>query len=365
MADDAPQWLREAFEAQARQLAELAAQQANTMASLASRIDDIEERRSTLPVPPVAHTPNTTTREPTPEPAAYTKPRLPNPEKFDGTDLALYPQFEGLLRAKLEIDATAIGGEREKVWYGFGRLSGDAAGRIFPWMGYAQREGQLTVDGLFKQMGTAFRDPRHQQKALSQLNKIKQGARPFNEFLNEFNRLILEAEGWGWADVIKKGYLKAAIATALVRGTVGMKEEQSYEEYCSQLRMVSDQLAEVKELSARGDWWRQKSGGHSSEAVQAPADSMEWEATTATATAPMMKKESRWASREEIERRRKQGLCLRCGRDGHMVRDCHAKLAKGEKKKALVTAAGKTKRTETRNVEVKETSSESEGSGKE
>ena len=56
---------------------------------------------------------------------------------------------------------------------------------------------------------------------------------------------------------------------------------------------------------------------------------------------------------------------MRCSRDRYIVRDCHAKLAKGEKKKALVIVAGKTKRTETRNVEVKETSSESKGSGKE
>ena len=129
--DNAPQWLREAFEAQAQRLAELAAQQADAMASLASRIDDIEERRNTLPVPPAVYTPNTTTREPTPEPVTFTKPRLPNPGKFNGTDLALYPQFEGLLRAKLEIDATTIGGEKERVWYGFSRLDGDATGRIF------------------------------------------------------------------------------------------------------------------------------------------------------------------------------------------------------------------------------------------
>ena len=90
MADDAPQWVREAFEAQARQLAELAAQQSNIMASLASRMDGIEER-NTLPVPHAAYTPNTTPRLPTPEPVTFTKPRLSNPGKFDRIDLALYP----------------------------------------------------------------------------------------------------------------------------------------------------------------------------------------------------------------------------------------------------------------------------------
>lgn len=220
---DAPQWLRDAFTAQAQQLAELAAQQANTMASLASRIDNLQTRQQE---PAVAVAETTHLRTPaflpadTPEPRAYTKPRLPNPEKFDGSDLTLYPQFEGLLQAKLEIDATAIGNEKEMVWYSFGRLSGDAARRIYPWISYAQKEGRLTVEGLFEQMKSACRDPRRQQKALSQLNSVKQGGCPLNEFLNEFDHLILEAEGWGWDDMIKKGYLKSAIATALVRGTV-------------------------------------------------------------------------------------------------------------------------------------------------
>lgn len=186
------------------------------------------------------------------------KPRLPHPEKFTGKDKALYPQFEGLLQAKLEIDSAAIGGEREKVWYAFGRLSDDAAVRIYPWMSYAQHQGKFTVDELFSQMRLAFHDPRHQQKALDMLNRTKQGKRPLNDFLNDFSRLILEAEGWGWDDMIKKGYLKAAISTRLMTAMVGVNEERSYEGYCAQLRMVSDQLDQVHELTARRQAWQRK-----------------------------------------------------------------------------------------------------------
>jgi hypothetical protein len=35
-------------------------------------------------------------------------------ERFDGIDLSLYPQLEGLLFAELEIDSEK---EKEKVWY--------------------------------------------------------------------------------------------------------------------------------------------------------------------------------------------------------------------------------------------------------
>ena len=91
---------------------------------------------------------------------------------------------------------------------------------------------------------------------------------------------------------------------------------------------------------------------------------MEWEATTATATAALTKKEPRWASREEVERRKQEGLCLRCGKDGHMVRDCQARLGKAKKEKTYVAMAKKTKKRRDK-VNAEETSSESESSGKE
>jgi hypothetical protein len=59
------------------------------MASLAERIDDIEERHDVPPAPLAVPTPTSTfTPSTTPEPTTYTKSRLPNPEKFDRTDLA-------------------------------------------------------------------------------------------------------------------------------------------------------------------------------------------------------------------------------------------------------------------------------------
>ena len=101
------------------------------------------------------------------------KPCLPNPEKFDGSELGFFPQFEGLLRAKLEIDGPSIGQEKERVWYAFGRLSGDASARIYPWIEYAERENKFTVREFIEQLRTAFRDPRQQQKALGQINRTK------------------------------------------------------------------------------------------------------------------------------------------------------------------------------------------------
>ncbi|RAL66258.1 hypothetical protein DID88_005929 [Monilinia fructigena] len=114
-----PQWLQDMFERQAQQaeqqaqqMMNLTLQQAETIARLESRMALYETSRQetpTSPEIPIATPPmlDNAVRKP--------KPSLPHPEKFDGSELTYFPQFEGLLRAKLEIDGPAIGQEKERV----------------------------------------------------------------------------------------------------------------------------------------------------------------------------------------------------------------------------------------------------------
>jgi hypothetical protein len=319
----AAEWLRQMFEQQQNTMSLLATQQADAMSRLESRMASYEEAREhtnapmTTPPPLLSPSNIQDTQRP--------KPSLPHPEQFDGMDLTLFPQFEGLLTAKLRIDGAAIGQEAEKVWYGFGRLSGQAAVRIFPWMGFAEKQNLFTVDEFMKQLRLAFCDPRQQQKALGQINRMKQSSRPLGEFLNDFNRLILEAEGWGWADMIKKGYLKAALSTKLLSATIGIQEAESYDGYCNQLRMINDQMNEVAELTAWRTKRRQEPAQPVAQATPAPLyDTMDWQPTVAVSAA--RPREPRWASDEVIEERRRAGQCLRCGHEGHRVRECRTKL---------------------------------------
>src|SRR5450432_518817 len=155
------------------------------MATFADRLASVEESYTkpieNLQIPPFTPT---STREPSPTLTVRPRPSLPHPDRFDGKDLSLYSQFEGLLQAKLYINAASIGGETEQVWYAYGQLAGEAVGRIYPWIMHTQSAGTLDVHSLFTQMRLAFSDPRRHQKALGQLNRTKQRNLPFNEFLN-------------------------------------------------------------------------------------------------------------------------------------------------------------------------------------
>ena len=106
-----------------------------------------------------------------------------HPERFTGEDESLYPIFRGLLEAKLQTDAQAIGGEYEQVWYAFGRLAGTASKRIFPWVQHMQNKPDFTVDCFLTQMDLAFLDQQKQSKVMAKINTIKQQNRSFREFL--------------------------------------------------------------------------------------------------------------------------------------------------------------------------------------
>lgn len=308
------------------------------------------------------------------DPVRRPKPSLNDPERYDHTDKSLYPQFAGLLRAKIKHDGLAIGSEEKQAWYMFGRLRGDAAKRIFPWVNSADLNKTLRTEDLFTQMDIAFLDPRAKEKALTALNRTKQGKLSMNDFLGKFDQLLLEAGGWGWDDAIRKGYLKDALTTRMLTALVGMEEKASYEGYCQQLRRTADQLEEIQEKSSGRSFSRWKDRQESS---QPPADHdpMDLDAAiTAAARVAVAGRATageRWASDKEVNRRRQEGLCLRCGKDGHFVRDCRTKKLQQESKEKPRVAAAKIKRAknaplrddEDGDNESSSTSDESSGKG--
>jgi hypothetical protein len=242
----------------------------------------------------------------------------------------LFPQFLGKLEAKLEIDTLAIGEEKDRVWYGFSRLEGKAAARIFPWMSTYKDTADLTLGKFFQQLKTAFQDPALKDKALTKLNTLRQGNRSFNEFLSELDRLLLEAGGHGWDDDVKKGYLRAAVNQALRDKLITIEERPTYDAYCLQVKNIADRLAEFKRISNTRGGYGQSSfnnvGDSGKDHTKTAGDMMDWEPTasrsTQSAHGKTNGKRARWVTREELEHRRKDGKCLRCGATGHHVRQC-------------------------------------------
>jgi Ty3 transposon capsid-like protein len=305
-----PPWVRQIIEQQQQQINHLnhaLQQQSQQIAQLTTQ----QPQPGVIPNPELA----TTVKRP--------RPKLPDPEKYSGEDSSLFPQFLGKLQVKLEIDAEAIGTERDRVWYGFNRLEGKAAARVFPWMSTYDSSLSFSLKDFYQQLRTAFEDPARKEKALIRLNTLRQNNRSFNDLVSEFDRLLLEAGGHGWSDDVKKGYIRAALNQSLRERLITIKEEPTYEQYCLQVKEIADRLAEFRRVSqnqrtnavsAHAD----TSSGLSSQPFQNQGESMEWEPTTSS----VKKSRAKWVSQEEIQRRRTSSLCLRCGNAGHFVKNC-------------------------------------------
>lgn len=270
------------------------------------------------------------------------RPRHPDVEPFNGEDLKDYPPFRMNLRTKFAIDAACYSTGEEQVYYAYSRLRGKASQRILPWLQARQESGTTVEWGEFAAvLDKAFGDPDRQRKALVRINTMKQGKRDLEEFLNEFDEVLLSAGGISWDDSQKKALLDTAVNWQLLKGMIGIPQADTYEAYCDQLRRVNHDIQRVERLSKGRARTTAAVGGaptrrrSTSPPQPARPDPMEWEPIITQIAA--LREEVRglkstdrtkppkravWVSAEERDKRKAREECIRCGERGHRVRGC-------------------------------------------
>lgn len=284
---------------------------------------------------PIAVTPTTT----------RSRPKMPDPEAYDGIEKSLYPPFISLLRAKLNVDRDALGSAYDRTWYAFGRLKGRAALQLLPWMDHFANnpkevtEGTLTA--LLGQLDLIFKDKHQQENALRNLNQLKQLNQPFSDLLADFQRLLMEAGGYNWSDSVKKAALDNTLNREMDGQLTNVKKEETYDEYCLQLQSIADRMdrnrqkyasqsrgSQRNDTSRRGDLLNTYNNFSTNPpatpaptAAMSQGDPMDWEHTTSTSR-NRSRQTARWASNNEIAERKQQGLCIRCGGSGHFINKC-------------------------------------------
>lgn len=257
-------------------------------------------------------------------------------EQYDHSQPSLWPQFELKLRAKLGVDGHAMGDNTRRIYRLFAFLSGTAAQRALPWVeNYATTS---TTDDFFTQLRALFGDPTREKKALTRLNVLRQGKKPFSEFIPEFDQVLIEAGASQWDDRAKMAYLEVAINLELRERLIGHSQPSTYPEYCIQLREVSQQLEELQTIRNRTT--RRQGRFTPSSNPQNHADTMDWEPTPAvrlSAAQPQGQPQSQPRRQPQdsrrttyapgvpqgvVQHRLTNGLCIRCTDPGHRARDC-------------------------------------------
>ncbi|CBF89288.1 hypothetical protein AN0535.2 [Aspergillus nidulans FGSC A4] len=157
------------------------------------------------------------------------RPMHPDVRTFNGENAHNYLAFKINLRTKFTIDGNSYPDSSAKAYYIFSRLEGKASRRMLPWM---EANGPtISYEGLMEAMDKAYLDADRQQRALVRINTMRQNNRDLDEFLDNFNKALLNTGGMDWHDDQKKSLLETAISLPLLQAMVRREQADLYNSY--------------------------------------------------------------------------------------------------------------------------------------
>lgn len=290
---------------------------------------------------------------PAPEPTSKPRHSLPHPPMFGGNK----SQWRGWkleMEGKIEEDAQAIGDLKAQLRYVYSRLEGSAKTSITTYFEIATKQNPPNPQGLLGRLDLLYGERNREQKAIQNLHSIRQKEdETFISFYPRFEKEIANANAEGWVGNVKISYLRNAINDKMRDKLIGLlgSNTLAYEEFVQKCVDVSNDI----ELYGQ----RTKRSGVTKN-VQVPAtttttssnattqlnreDMMEWEPTQPTQTQmnavrsyngningypskrpedkALLGKRARWVEQEEIDARRRERRCLRCGRSQCRIATC-------------------------------------------
>lgn len=271
----------------------------------------------------------------TPSTVTVTRPRYPDVPPYTGEDKSLYPMFLTNLRTKFAMEPHGFRTEEEQVLYAFGRLQGKASRRMHPWINVRQEKRiPITTLDFIAAMDRAFKDQDVQRRALERLNHMKQGGKSLQDFLSEFEQALADAGALELSDAVRLSYLEAALNKQLLSGLVGAPTEETYDGFVALICRINDQQKRLQRMEASS---YRAAKNHAAAAAHGP-DKMDWEPSRQIAALKAeiaaiskqhpgsdgsYKARAKWVSQSERNKRKENKECLRCGKAGHFIRECH------------------------------------------
>lgn len=223
---------------------------------------------------------------------AFQSERLPDPPIFTGKKKDLIP-FLTQLRYKLEGNEDRFPTPRSRFLYAQTRIGGDAATVLDP----LYDKDITTVAQLVQFLETSYGDPNRKASALARLSTLKQGKRNFVSHFTEFRRIAADSELNETGLIMQ---LRASLNQELQRAMVGSLIPDSLNDYANQIARFDNDLRYINHhpQQIRTD-------------TTSDPDAMDLDSSD---YAPVGSKER--------ERRRRKGLCYKCGKKGHLSPEC-------------------------------------------
>jgi hypothetical protein len=222
---------------------------------------------------------------------------LPEPERFSGR-VKDWDTWSTTMRAKLRVDGKAIGDASAQLYYVYSSLKPSVQGLVLPFVQKAERIGSWDPLTMLEHLGRTYNDPNKAKKAGQRLRDLQQGTMSTVAYLPRFERTLFEAGAEDWPD------------NAKITTLVGGLNKETKQRLDAQLTLPSEYDAFVRTLltlSNQFDFRHNEQG----------SNAMDWERTKVSKgkIAPAV-------SREQRQRWRDDGRCVRCGSKEHWVQQC-------------------------------------------
>jgi hypothetical protein len=271
----------------------------------------------------------------------YPRARLPDPATFKGTR-SEWPVFRTAIENKIALDAKAIGDLRAQFLYVFSRLEGIASKNVVTFVRQHRENGDPRE--LIQYLEGIYGDPNATARAAQRLRDLRQGDnQPFTRFLPALENEFADSGAMSWPDDAKRSILLGCLNKSMRTMLVHRGIPEAFNDLIARLHQISTDLDLLKPREERPRVSHMEK--HSSRS-KTPDDSMDWTPTSTIAVNTsrpslnrngyasqrpedqhLLGKRAKWVSREELDRRRDEGRCLRCGRDGCMIGRCPLKPA--------------------------------------
>ena len=239
-------------------------------------------------------------------------------------------------QTKLRIDGRAIGNEEEKFGYLYMHMSVTAQKRIQQWYNLRIKMGtDCTPAAFFERAEGTFGDPNERKNALTLLEVVKQRTdESFSDFVTRFEELLAQAGGEEWAMDLQVNALEKSVNKEMQSRLVSYPlPDPSYNTFRSACLTIDAKLQAMKT-------WARSTASTASTSTLKPSNfsgsKQQFPSKGQASDRVDNRERAIWASAEERERRRNNGLCLRCGSANHLQKGCKLRSAintssKGEK----------------------------------
>lgn len=265
--------------------------------------------------------------------------RLPHVDAFKG-DRREYPGWKFKMQSKIRVDGHLMG---DVPAYIMSRLD-DRAARIG--LSYAQGADvskPVTTDGFWEFLDLNFQDKLGEERARSALFTAQQRRTRLENFNAEFMRLAYEARESSNDENLKTLYRRALrpdLQAAMVSVTV--PAQWTIGDLMARVLEIEENMYRARVLRPFPPSANRNRHPDAMDIDPQPQPPMRaHQARTARkGKSSALGRRATWADQKEMEKRRKDGTCYRCGTQGHLARDCALKPAQRPTQARAAKAAG-------------------------